>query len=189
MRAKAITALCGVLAVVPIAAGSCDGGPGARPGDAGPEQLDASADTAPSCPAAAVDAEVGACRATLPAPPTGCASTWAEHKRRGCAPGVVVFVSADTPAIRQWIWFERPWLSGGQSCFFDSESGALAGIWEVKDQPYFCCGTSFDVTYGDVDHDLHDAASRAASPWVGKLYDMDGTAAVEGGEVRYCASE
>jgi hypothetical protein len=174
MRVETITGLFVVLAPLPVASGSCDRA--------------SNVDAVPTCPAAAVDAALGVCRAPLSAPSAACASTWAEQKLRGCKPGVVVFVSAETPSARQWIWFERPWLSGGLSCFFDPGSGALTGIWELKDYPFYCCGTSYDVTYGDVDHDLHDAASRAASPWVGKLYDTDGTAAVEGGEVRYCAS-
>ena len=179
--AGAIATVAG-LALGPFAGAACDRAAGT--GEVG----DAGADAIWTCPGSKVDAELGACRAPLPVPAADCAGTWAEQKLRGCEPGVVVFVSAEDPSIRQWIWFDRPWFSGGLSCFYDSASGALAGFWSVKDYLTYCCGTSYDVTYGEVDHDLHEAAVRAANPWVGKLYDVDGTAPVDGGEVRYCAS-
>lgn len=142
------------------------------------------------CASEAVDAWLGECR--LPLPKTGgtfdCAASWAEQKIRSCKPGVVVFVSADNAPAGQLIWFERPWLSGGTSCFYAPATELLVGSWYVSDNATHCCRTSYDVTYGAFDTGAHEAGVRAAQPWVGRFYDTSGTEPVDGGEVRYCAS-
>jgi hypothetical protein len=196
--------------VATLAAPGCDTGlsaPNARMDGSGGSGADGGADVAPQmdsrtdvdpgeavdglgCEGEAVDARIGACRLPLPDPPITfkCAASWAEQRTVGCVPAVVVFVSADSAPAGQLIWFERPWFSGGTSCFYDPRTETLVGAWYVSDLATHCCRTSYDVTYGTFDVDASEAANRAAQPWIGHLYDTSATVAVDGGEVRLCAS-